>query len=62
VLRLLDKEGELRVLMGLAADGTPVLQFVKDNEPTWAADGAVSVPETEAVEDPEATVGTETQT
>ena len=48
MLRLLNKEGELRVLLGLAADGTPVLQFVdKDGDPTWSATEPVAVPESE---------------
>jgi len=47
--------------MGLADDGTPVLQFVKDNEPTWSASDAVEVPESEPAEGSEAAVGTEPQ-
>jgi hypothetical protein len=48
--------------MGLAADGTPVLQFVdKDGAPTWSASDTVAVPESEPAPGSESAVGTETQ-
>ena len=35
-LRLLDAEGELRALVGLAEDGSPLIQFMDERtQPTW---------------------------
>ena len=36
VLRLLDQEGELRAVVGLAGDGSPFIQFMDEQKaPTW---------------------------
>jgi hypothetical protein len=38
VLRLLDKDGELKALLGIASDGTPIMRLMGgDNEPLWSA-------------------------
>ena len=43
ILRLLNRDGELRAIMGLTSDGTPVLQFMDaDGEPMWTAPGTLS--------------------
>jgi hypothetical protein len=44
---LLNSDGELRAIMGLTGDGSPVLQFLdKRGEPAWTAgspdEGSVS--------------------
>jgi hypothetical protein len=39
----LNKEGELRAIMGLTADGTPVMQFLDaKGEPEWTAPSSFS--------------------
>jgi hypothetical protein len=36
VLRLLDRSGELRAIVGLAGDGSPFVQFLDDaKQPSW---------------------------
>ena len=36
VLRLLDRDGELRAIVGLAGDGSPFVQFLDEAKaPTW---------------------------
>ena len=36
MLRLLDPDGELRAVVGLASDGSPFIQFLDpDKQPTW---------------------------
>ena len=35
-MRLLDRDGDLRAVVGLASDGTPFVQFLDEGkEPTW---------------------------
>ena len=48
ILRLLNKEGELRAIMGLTGDGTPVMQFLDaKGEPEWTTPSSFS-PDAEA--------------
>ena len=36
MLRLLDTDGELRAVVGLAGDGSPFIQFMDEQkQPTW---------------------------
>jgi hypothetical protein len=38
----LNADGELRAIMGLTAEGTPVLQFLdKNGDPLWTAPGSL---------------------